>query len=234
MDFKDTINKINDDINTACLKSGRSFKDVTLIGITKHKRAEDIISTFKLGLTHFGESYVQEAIPKIEEVKNTLGSEFSKITWHMVGKLQTNKIKYLKNNFNYLHSIDNERQIDELIKRSENTPQILIEVNTGAETNKGGVDLDGAKRLVEYTLKKESKIKICGLMCIPPDVDNATNKEDARPFFKKLRTYLDILNNEYKIHMTELSMGMSNDFEVAVQEGATMLRIGTLIYGSRY
>ncbi|MCX6113503.1 MAG: YggS family pyridoxal phosphate-dependent enzyme [Proteobacteria bacterium] len=226
-------------ISKACERSGRNQSDITLIGVTKNHPAQMIIESLRLGITNIGESYVQEAIRKLEETRSLLTPEqFKKITWHFIGKLQTNKIKHIRDNFSFIHSIDNQRQIEEISKRIDTPVSIFFEINTGDEKNKGGVKIDETRYLIEIlmavneTRRNASKpeITLAGLMCIPPLGDDP---ELSRPHFENLRKGLEILNNEFGINMKYLSMGMSNDFDIAIEEGSTHVRIGTLLYGER-
>ena len=226
-------------IQKACEHSGRLPSDITVIGVTKNNPAQVIIESLKLGIMNIGESYVQEAIKKLEETRSLLNPEqFNKITWHFIGNLQTNKIKHIKNNFPFIHSIDNPRQIEEINKRIETPVSIFFEINTGNEDSKGGVKMDEVRYLLEVlanvneSRKTNSKPEItaAGLMCIPPFEDNP---ELSRPYFESLRKGQEVLNKEFGLNMKYLSMGMSNDFDIAVEEGSTHVRIGTLLYGER-
>lgn len=237
--IKDSYERIQDRINNACLRSGRKSSEITIIGVTKTHPFKYIKTSLELGIDNIGESYIQEAVKKIQELKITIPpEEYQKINWHFIGKIQTNKIKFLKDDFSFLHSIDNQRQIDEINKRFTNKLNIFLEINTGDEDSKGGVKLDQTRYLLELiakvneerTARSLPKIELKGLMCIPPFNDNP---ELSRPYFKMLRDGLETLNQEFSLEMDSLSMGMSNDFDIAIEEGATHVRIGTLLYGER-
>jgi pyridoxal phosphate enzyme (YggS family) len=237
--IKKGLDEIHSRIQKACERSGRKPSDITVIGVTKAHPAQVIAESLKLGITNIGESYVQEAVKKIEETRALLSEEdFKKITWHFIGKLQTNKIKHLDGNFPFIHSIDNQRQIEEINKKINGPINIFFEINTGDENTKGGVKIDEIRYLIEVlmyvneTRKTATKpeINVMGLMCIPPYSDDA---ELSRPYFDVLRNSIGAINDEFGMKMNCLSMGMSHDFDVAIEEGATHVRIGTLLYGER-
>ena len=233
------LEEIKKRIKKACDKTGREVSEITIVGITKLHPATVIIESLKLGITNIGESYVQEALPKIETVKQSISeADFKKINWHFVGGLQTNKIKHLKDNFSFIHSIDGQKQLIELDKRIDSKLSIFFEVNLAKEASKEGAGSEELKdlisKLLEINIKreKESKapIKPIGLMCMPPVEDDP---ELSRPYFKRLKTTLTEINGEFNLDMGSLSMGMTKDFDIAVEEGATHVRIGTLLYGER-
>lgn len=239
MEIKKNLELIKEKINVACKKSGRSMDEVCIIGVTKAHGYEAVIGSIKCGLFNIGESYVQEAVKKIEEVKTGLSdSDYKKITWHFLGGLQTNKIKYLKDNFAYIHSIDNERQLEELNKRITSPLRLFFEINTGNEKSKSGGTYESTVLLLEKLLLMNEKIgskakpvlEPYGLMCIPP-VSN--EPERSRKHFDFLRACLERLNENLGMKMKGLSMGMSDDFDIAVEEGSTHVRIGTMLYGER-
>ncbi|MEI6093319.1 MAG: YggS family pyridoxal phosphate-dependent enzyme, partial [bacterium] len=223
----------------ASLASGRNVSDITVIGVTKNHPAEYIKASLELGINNIGESYIQEAVKKNQDLKLIISpEEYQKINWHFIGNMQTNKIKHLRDSFTFLHSIDNQRQIDEINKRFTNKTNIFLEINVGNEDNKGGINIDETRYLLELIMKtNESRkvkllpeIELKGLMCIPPANDNP---EFSRQYFKMLKNGMEILNQEFSLKMDSLSMGMSNDFDIAIEEGSTHVRIGTLLYGER-
>lgn len=229
--LKDSINIINEKIEKALLKSNRKREEITIIGVTKKKNFENIIDSYKSGIKDIGENYVQEANTKIGQVKENLKEEdFNKINFHFIGTLQTNKIKHLKD-FSYIHSVYKEKHIEELIKRFQKI-NIFIEVNISEELNKSGTTNEKLPYLIENFLKlnKDKKINLLGLMTMPPfDI----KPDITRKYFLKLRELRESINSSFNIDMKYLSMGMSNDFEIAIEEGATHVRIGTLLYGER-
>lgn len=209
------------------LESTKKFssKDFSLLAVSKGKPYEAILDSLDLGINNIAESYVQEFLEKNKHVEN------ENICWHFIGRLQTNKIKFLADKVNYIHSVDKEKQILEIYKRFSKKVNIFFEVNTGGEASKGGSK--NIFSLCEYYLKlKETNenLNLIGLMTIPPFFNEA---EASRPFFIKLRNLKDSLNKEFGLKIDKLSMGMSSDYLVALEEGATHIRIGTLLYGSR-
>lgn len=237
--ISNSLDQIKERIKKACQKSGRNSSEITILGITKLHPAEAIIESLRLGITDIGESYVQEALSKIEAVKQILTeSEFKKINWHFVGGLQSNKIKYLKDDFSFIHSIDSQKQLLELDKRMLNGIKVFFELNIADEKAKGGVKTKDLKNLIDKLLEinvqrtklEKPMISPMGLMCLPPAEQDP---ELSRPYFKALKNTLIEMNNVFNLNMGCLSMGMSSDFDVAIEEGASHIRIGTLLYGER-
>jgi pyridoxal phosphate enzyme (YggS family) len=217
----DRLEAVHDRIVRACQKTGRQESDVRLIAVSKKVDTDRIRVAAFLGVTDFGENYIQEARAKIEMLPE-------KLCWHMIGHVQTNKIKYVPGLFKYVHSVDRQELLDALEKFGKPI-NLLFEVNLSGEPQKHGADADGLKRMLERggNLKH---MKPVGLMTMAPYVDNP---EESRHLFADLRKLLENLNREFALEMRELSMGMSSDFEVAIEEGATMVRIGTSIFGER-
>ena len=213
-------------IERACLRSGRDPKEVRLLGASKTVPAERIRRFYECGLKTFGENRAQEFLKKYEELSDLA------IDWHFIGRLQTNKVKYLMGKVSLIHSLDREALADEIEKRARRAgivQEVLIEVNVGGEETKGGVEPENLKTLFEYVLSKEN-IRVLGLMTIPPYLEDP---EEVRPFFTKLREMREELEREFGVELPHLSMGMSHDFEVAIEEGATIVRVGTLLFGER-
>jgi pyridoxal phosphate enzyme (YggS family) len=217
----DRLGAVHDRIVRACQKAGRQGSDVRLIAVSKKVDTDRIKVAADLGVTDFGENYIQEARAKIEMLPE-------KLCWHMIGHVQTNKIKYIPGLFKYVHSVDRQELLDALEKFGKPI-NLLFEVNLSGEPQKHGADADGLKRMLERggNLKH---IKPVGLMTMAPYVDDP---EESRHLFANLRKLLENLNREFALEMRELSMGMSSDFEVAIEEGATMVRIGTALFGER-
>ena len=218
----DSIKIVRGKIEKACGKAGRDPGEVTLIAVTKTVEAEKIETAIRYGLKHFGENYVQEARAKIDHI----GSEG--IHWHMIGYVQSNKVKYISGCFDFIHSIDRWELLEDLDKYGK-PMKALFELNLAKEATKHGTDEDGLKRLLEK-VDSLKYIKPVGLMTMAPYVDDP---EMARTLFSTLRKTLEKMNREFSRDMTELSMGMSSDFEVAIEEGATMVRVGTALFGER-
>lgn len=217
----DRLEAVHDRMVRACQKAGRQEEDVRLIAVSKKVDTDRIRVAALLGVTDFGENYIQEARAKIEMLPEGL-------CWHMIGHVQTNKIKYVPGLFKYVHSVDRQELLDALEKFGKPI-NLLFEVNLSGEPQKHGADADGLRRMLERGGKLKH-IKPVGLMTMAPYVDNP---EETRYVFAGLRKLLESLNREFALEMQELSMGMSSDFEVAIEEGATMVRIGTALFGER-
>jgi len=218
-------------IEQACKRAGRDPGEVTLVCVTKGIEAEKIKEVINLGISDIGENRVQEAVAKYNELSLdfTRGKQTTK--WHMVGHLQRNKVKDAVKLFNLIHSIDS-LGLAQVINRGAakigKTQEILIEVNTSGEPTKFGIAAENTLALTREILKL-GNLKFRGLMTVAPFVDNP---EKARPYFKILRELRNRLSQQLAIShkLLALSMGMSQDFEVAIEEGATMVRIGTAIF----
>jgi hypothetical protein len=191
---------------------------VTLVAVSKTQPPDAIREAYAAGQRDFGENYVQEWRDKAAAL-----ADLPELRWHFVGGLQTNKVKYLAGRVHLVHAVDREELARELSRRSAQkgaVARVLVEVNTGGEATKGGCAPDDAPRLVEAARALPS-VEVRGLMCMPPPGD------DPRPHFRTLRALRD------RLGLAELSMGMSADWEVAVAEGATIVRVGTAIFGAR-
>jgi len=221
-DIADSLRIVKEKIEKACEKAGRSSGEVTLIAVTKTVEVAKIKAAVQCGLKHFGENYIQEAKAKIDDI----GTEG--IDWHMIGYVQSNKIKYIPERFQYIHSVDRWEVLERLDKYGKPV-EALFELNLSGESSKHGTDEDGLRSILEkvHTLKY---VHPAGLMTMAPYVDNP---EKVRKLFSSLRKTLEKVNAEFSLNMRELSMGMSSDFEVAIEEGATMVRIGTALFGER-
>ena len=226
--LKDNIAVVRKNIELACERAGRNPEEVTLIAVSKTKPLSDIEEVIATTDTRdFGENKVQEMVDKYEKVSTP-------VNWHLIGHLQTNKVKYIVDKACLIHSVDSfnlAKTIEkEAVKRNV-TANILIEVNVAEEETKFGVRCEEVLPLIEQ-IKDLPHVKVKGLMTIAPFVENP---EDNRVYFRTLRDLsLDIASkNIDNIDMSVLSMGMTNDYVVAVEEGATMVRVGTAIFGAR-
>ena len=211
-------------IKLAAERVGRKEESVELVAVTKTVDVSKIKEAMAAGIKIIGENRVQEAREKFKDI----GKE---VEWHLIGHLQTNKVKYIFDIFSLIHSVDSLSLAEEIQKRAENKgleTDILIEVNLSGEKTKFGILPEKAINFVK-DISRFKNINIMGLMTIPPFSESP---EDSRKYFKMLRMLRDDIQRE-GIEMKELSMGMSNDFEAAVEEGATMVRIGTAIFGER-
>ena len=226
--IQENIAHVEERIGAACRRSGRSREDVKLVAVSKTHPADFVRAAFAAGLRDFGENRVQEAIAKRSALAD-LGA-----TWHLVGHLQSNKARVARELFEWVHSLDSLRLAEKLAQAAPpggaRLP-VLIEVNLGEETSKAGVRAGQLAALAEQVAKLQT-LELRGLMVIPPFCDNP---ESARPYFRQLCALAcDVTaRNLPNVSMRELSMGMSNDFEVAIEEGATILRVGTAIFGGR-
>lgn len=206
-------------IAAAAERVGRDPGDITLIAVTKTHDAQAAALAYQAGVRHFGENRVQEARPKI----SLLREQGIKATWHLIGNLQTNKVKSAVACFDILHAVDSERLARAISQRATRPVPVLIEVNVAGEATKHGVPPGRAPALAE-AVGDLPNIDLRGLMTVAPQVDDP---EDVRPVFRRLRELRDTLG------LRELSMGMTDDFEVAIEEGSTMVRVGRAIFGAR-
>jgi len=227
MPIADNLKMVTDRIASAAKRSGRDLLSVKLVVVTKTVDVDRIREAVDAGALILGENRVQEAKEKIEK----LGPIAS---WHLIGHLQTNKAKYAVKLFYLIHSVDSlelAKEIDKQAAKFGKVQDVLIEVSIAGEASKAGVASENAVALVKGAAKLEN-ISIKGLMTMPP---YSASPEDSRPYFKKLRELSESISRENipGVSMNELSMGMSGDFEVAIEEGATIVRVGTAIFGER-
>jgi len=219
MDIAQNLQVIERRITEAAHRAGRSPDEITLIAVTKGLTAQVVEDTLKAGVRHIGENRVQEAMEKIGHLSTLQPHP----TWHMIGHLQTNKVKTAVEIFDIIHSIDSLRLAQALSGHATKTIPVLLQVNIAQEETKSGFsEVDLSKAMVEITHLPGLETK--GLMTIAPLV---SDPEEVRPIFRRLRELRDSLGLEH------LSMGMSDDFEIAVEEGATMLRIGRSIFAEQ-
>lgn len=225
--IKENLALIQKNIEEACKRSGRQSSDITLIAVSKTQPVPMLQEVYSTGIIEFGENKVQEFLQKEEVLSKD-------IHWHIIGHLQTNKVKYIVDKVHLIHSVDSlhlGEQIQKEAKKSNVICNILIEVNIARETSKYGVLVEDIEPLL-HELSKLSHIRVQGLMTIAPFVDDA---EKNRDHFRNLRQLMiDIkTKNIDNVTMNILSMGMTGDYEVAIEEGATMIRVGTGIFGER-
>ena len=225
--LKENLANVREKINIACKKVGRNPDEVTLVAVSKMKPLEDIETLLETGQMEYGENYVQELCDKYEKISRP-------VHWHMIGHLQRNKVKYIIDKACLIHSVDSLRLAEtisqEAVKKNV-TASILIEVNVAGEESKFGVAPNDTEELIEK-ISHLSNIQVKGLMTIAPFVENA---EENREIFRNLRNLsVDIQEKKFNnVTMNVLSMGMTGDYEVAIEEGATMVRVGTGIFGER-
>ncbi|MBR4543172.1 MAG: YggS family pyridoxal phosphate-dependent enzyme [Lachnospiraceae bacterium] len=225
--ISENIKSVSERIQEACKKSGRNPEEVTLISVSKTKPLEMLKEAYAAGSRDFGENKVQELCDKIPEMPED-------VRWHMIGHLQTNKIKYIIGRTALIHSVDTlhlAEAIEKEAAKREITADILVEVNVAGEDSKFGTsDMEANKELIR-SISELQHLRLCGLMTIAPYTDDP---ETNRPYFRTLRELL--YSDEMRGFFPErpvLSMGMSGDYEIAVEEGATHVRVGTGIFGER-
>ena len=219
------LNRVRNEIAQAAQVSGRNITDIELVAVTKTHSAEIVREAISAGQTLFGESKVQEARVKIPLLPSNL-------RWHFIGHLQKNKIRHALPLFEMIHSIDSldlAQAIDRVAQEDGLHPRILLEVNVAGEGSKFGFKSATLRAQLESLLMLP-RLSIEGLMCIPPLAEEA---EASRKYFVELRELRDALEKEFEVKLPQLSMGMTNDYRVAVEEGATLVRVGTAIFGER-
>ena len=219
MSVEKNVREVERRIERACKRAGRSSGEVTLVAVTKTTSVPSILAAFDAGIRHFGENRVQEARPKIAELESLKPD----ITWHMIGHLQSNKAKTACDIFDIIHSVDSLKLARTLSGCCRKQMPVLVEVNIASEETKCGFALAEVEQAVQQ-IKGLPNLRVDGLMTIAPWVADA---ERVRPVFRCLRELGEQLG------LSHLSMGMTDDFEIAIEEGATMVRIGRAIFGER-
>lgn len=229
-DICQNIETVLDRIAKACTRAGRDPEEVQLVAVSKLKPLDDIKTAFGCGQIHFGENRAKELQDKMEAY------EEDRIQWHMVGNLQTNKIKYMVDRVNWIHSIEKKKYLREIEKRASRIDRVintLIQINISGEDHKSGCTAGDVKEILEYAQGLEH-VRVRGLMGMATFVD-PDKAEQVRPQFRMLRNIRDE-HRSYEcenVRLEHLSMGMTNDMEVAIEEGATMVRVGRAIFGER-
>ena len=222
------ISAVQKRINIASQSAGRTPNSVQLIAVSKKFSGSHVTSAIAAGLRDFGENRVQEALTKIQRETQ------QKTCWHLIGHLQQNKTREAVSVFDWIHSVDSPKllqKIDQMAQEQATSPQVLFQVDLAGESTKHGASLDDVRRMFDLAGKCQA-VDVRGLMLLPPW---HKDPERVRPYFRRLRELRDSLINDGvdSTFVSELSMGMSHDFEVAIQEGSTMVRIGTAIFGPR-
>ena len=218
--LKENHLKINESVLLACKKSGRSPQDITLVAVSKTKPITLIEEAYQLGLRHFGENYVQEWQEKYESLKHL------DIKWHFIGHLQRRKVKDIVGKVALIHSVDSIELLEEINKRAGNAgikQRCLLQINIGNESSKSGLAMD---HVLDFMNAAQNcpHVLLEGLMIIPPASEDP---EQTRPYFSQTKKLSDQLG------LKQISMGMSGDFEVAIEEGASLIRVGTSLFGNR-
>ncbi len=215
---------IEERVDASAKKTGRSRSDITIVAVSKTVGADTVGQAVEAGIRDFGENYVQEYLKKREVLQDTLN-------WHIIGPLQTNKVKYILNGVCLLHSLDRLILAQEIQKQCEKNGtefSALVQLNIGKEPTKSGIFEEDLERFLQ-DVSVMRRIRLKGLMAIPPA---AVKADDNRPYFEKMRKLFDRYRNEYA-GFEYLSMGMSDDFEAAIEEGSNVVRIGTAVFGAR-
>jgi len=215
--IRENCARIYDRIHNAAARSHRDPGSIRLIGVSKTVTADRIREAAAAGITDIGENRLQEALSKKDDLRDL------PLRWHFIGHLQTNKVRKVVENFDYVQSVDRSELAQRLQDYTQKRLPVLLEVELGNEGTKAGISPAELPRLVEY-VRGLDRLELRGLMTVPPYLDDP---ESVRPYFARLRTLGEGLG------LRELSMGMSHDFEVAIEEGATMVRVGTALFGSR-
>lgn len=227
----ENLNLVRQQIERAARRVGRDPSSIRLVAVSKTKTVEEVNEAVEAGQFCFGESYAQELREKQQALSVVSGQLSVQLEWHFIGHLQKNKVKIVAPIVSWVESVDSLELAMELNKRATHPINCLIEVNVGGEDTKSGTKADQLENIV-HGFGELTNLRLKGLMIIPPYSPDA---EKSRPYFKKLKSLLSELNaaNIGAEPLTELSMGMSHDFEVAIEEGATIVRVGTAIFGGR-
>jgi pyridoxal phosphate enzyme (YggS family) len=225
MNIKDNYDKVIKNVRRACQRAGRSPSEVQVMGVAKSQPSSKIEEAYNCGIKLIGENKTQEAEIHQAELKKL------DIKWHFIGKLQKNKINRILKSFDFIQSVDGVKSLEHIHKRVSKVIEVFIEINIGDEKNKSGFTVDGLKKALNYVSLLD-RVKITGLMILPPF---STDPEEVRPYFRNLRELKDEINsmNLPNFDIKHLSMGMSGDYEAAIEEGATIVRIGTALFGRR-
>lgn len=225
--IKENIEKVIAHKNEIARKAGVNPEDVLLVAVTKTREVEEINEAIRAGITHIGENKVQEILDKFEKTQH--------VNWHMIGHLQTNKVKYIIDKVYMIHSVDSMKLAEEINRRAAQVGKvmnILVQVNAAREESKFGISREETGEMIKMILENCENIRICGLMSIAPFDEDP---ENIRIYFRQVKTLYDEYK-EYKherLNFTYLSMGMSHDYEVAIEEGSNLIRVGTAIFGER-
>lgn len=227
MTIKDNVNEVRENMAKAALRAGRNPEDITLCAVSKYIEVPKIKEALEAGVTVLGENKVQELVDKLPQFSED-------VNFHMIGQLQTNKVKYIIDKVKLIHSLDRKsllKTLDKEAKKKNTISDTLIQVNLTSDPNRGGVTIEELPEFVEE-VGKYSSVRVRGLMCVAQNVDDENIiREDFRRMrleFERLKLY-NICNVSGEI----LSMGMSHDYEIAIEEGATLVRVGTRIFGKR-
>ena len=226
-DIRKNLDAVRAQISEAAEIVGEKGEDVILVAVSKTRTPEEVNTAIDAGVTDIGENKVQEIMDKYDDIKP--------VRWHLIGHLQTNKVKYIIDKVDMIHSVDSiklAKEIDKRAKAADKTMDILVQINPAEEESKFGVTVEGAGDLVREILENCENIRIRGLMSVAPIVEDP---RDVKPFFDEVKAKYDELAqiDDPKLDFKYLSMGMSHDFPVAIEAGANMVRVGSAIFGER-
>ena len=224
--IEDTLSEVNTSIAQAAKTAGRNSNEITLLGVAKKQSAEKIAEAYSYGVTNIGENYLQEALEKQHTLKHL------DIVWHFIGPIQSNKTRAIAENFSWVHSVDRLKIAERLSQqRPPHLPPLNIcaQINIDHERSKSGLTEDELDELVDE-IDRFPRLKLRGLMVIPRPSESAAEQRDA---FHRTKTLLERINSQHNCHLDTLSMGMSNDLDHAIAEGATIVRVGTALFGRR-
>lgn len=227
VNIKDCLENVCSKMKSAAESCDKDINDITLVAVSKTRTPDEINTAIEWGITDIGENKVQEILDKYDSVKP--------VRWHMIGHLQTNKVRYIVDKVDLIHSVDSlklAKEIDKRVGAIGKTMDILIQINPADEESKFGVSLNEVDGLINDILKSCENIRIRGLMSVAPKVDDI---EEVRPYFEAVKAKYDELSNinDKKLDFKYLSMGMSHDFEIAIKCGANIVRVGSAIFGER-
>ncbi len=233
VNYGERLADVRERIARAAAVSGRPACEIILLAVSKNHPAEAVSALARLGQRDFGENYVQEALAKQESL------EHLDLRWHFIGHLQSNKARFVAGRFSLIHSLDSRKLAQGLhdscakvasgAGEAEFRQDVLIQVNLGAEPQKSGVMAENLERLAEEVMSLK-RLSLQGLMCLPPLFEGP---EESRPYFARLRELREALSRKMGLDLPHLSMGMSMDFEAAIEEGSTIVRVGTDLFGDR-
>ena len=225
-ELSEILNEVRGRIDAACRRVGRDPAEVEIVAVTKTHGAEVVAEAWNAGLAIVGENKVQEAAWKKP-------ASMTGPSWHLIGHLQSNKVRHALELFDFIHSVDSAKLADRINQVADEmgaSPRILLEVNVSCEKSKSGLKPEEVRGVLEHIAAECPRVTVEGLMTMAPFSENP---ENARPFFRRLRELRDELERALGIGLPRLSMGMSGDYEVAVEEGATWVRLGTVLFGER-
>lgn len=225
MAIKENFEQIRQNMAKACARAKRDHRQVQLMAVCKEQSTKKLRQVYDLGVRLFGENRTQEADVHMRQFSA------DDIAWHFIGKLQKNKINKLLATFQVIESVDGVKSLEHIHKRVDVPVELFIEINIGQEKSKSGFTIEGLKKALPY-ISNLNKVVITGLMAVPPYFEDP---DKVRPYFAQMRDLKDSINRMAlaNLKIVHLSMGMSHDYEVAIEEGATIIRIGTALFGKR-